>query len=484
MYNLDKINIFCFYLLKNYTIKEFSEASGSSIRQVKELMTDGKINYNRVRNADGKRDSLLIPSSEIQKNLQKTVNSISVPLQGNPFSGSMLSFAWGYAAGYHNYLSDEQAMNFYRKSSAVATAVDKIADEVHPNDFETYTEFIGSLVRNYLITRNSFLYIGGMDNQPPAQLYSIKPQNVSIYEGNNGYPQSFLINTGIGTGDYALRYTDNGARYFQNNLEEISQITGYSSNANNIHGDSPLLAICMEIAQQIKGKVFNISLLDNGGRPSLFVKFNEDIDVDEARSRMQFMREQIGGESNAGHIMGGYSQNMDVIEMGKTNKDMDFFNLDMVARNAIYLKYKIPLPLISNDASTYNNIVSSTPLLYDWAVIPTFNTIFRNLSLILLPKYGLDTNKVEITYNPEMIAALTGRRLEELRIRKELNLETRNELREYLPGREPLDENSDVVYQAANLVPAGKDIYTDDNSTTTEEESKRVRTERTLREVK
>jgi HK97 family phage portal protein len=409
-----------------------------------------------------------------------------VPLQG----GSLVEFALGYAGGVYNSLTDTQAMNFYRQSSAVATSVEKIACEVeqikpvlrlqngkfesshevldrinNPNDFETGVEFIGALSRHYLITSNALTYAGGTIARPPVELYAVKPQNTSIVEGNDGYPHAFIVSQGKGVGNYAIEFKKKlGARYYQGNMKELYQTTGFSSTTKNIQGDSPLLAICMEITQQIQGKYHNISLLKNGARLTLFIQFKDSPDDDEMKSRRQFINEQLGGVGNAGKIGMVAASDADFKEFGTTNRDMDFNILDEAARNATYLKYKIPLPLVSQDASTFNNMAASIPLLYDWAVIPNYNTIFRGLSKMLLPRYGLDPAKVQITYNPEDIPALMKRRMEELKLRADLNIETGNELREGLKNREPLD-GLDVVYQAANLVPAGMDVFTEKSIT-------------------
>ena len=50
----------------------------------------------------------------------------------------------------------------------------------------------------------------------------------------------------------------------------------------------------------------------------------------------------------------------------------------------------------------------------------------------------------------------------ELKLRKELNIESDNELRAMI-GREPY-ENGDIIYKPANLVPAGLDLFTGDNT--------------------
>ena len=50
--------------------------------------------------------------------------------------------------------------------------------------------------------------------------------------------------------------------------------------------------------------------------------------------------------------------------------------IQKLVNEAPVLKYKIPLPLVSTDASTYNNMEIAIGNLYDWSVIPTFEKIY------------------------------------------------------------------------------------------------------------
>jgi hypothetical protein len=85
----------------------------------------------------------------------------------------------------------------------------------------------------------------------------------------------------------------------------------------------------------------------------------------------------------------------------------------------------------------------------------------NGISRMMFPRYNIDPATSQLTYNPESIPALQERRLDELKKRRDVNIETVNELRQLLPNREPL-EGGDVFYQNATLVPAGSDLFTDD----------------------
>jgi hypothetical protein len=139
---------------------------------------------------------------------------------------------------------------------------------------------------------------------------------------------------------------------------------------------------------------------------------------------------------------------------------MDWSTLLGTSDRAIYFRYKIPLPMITTDASSFNNLATAVEMLYDMAVLPHTDMQFSGLSRFLLPRFGIALNEARITYNPDSIKALKARRLDELEQRAKIGIETTNELRQAIPNRDDVD-GGDVLYQNATLVPIGTDINDD-----------------------
>lgn len=402
-----------------------------------------------------------------------------IPIQ----RGSLLDMIFG-----DGRMTPQSAMQFYRSSSSVAIAVDMIADEVEhlmpviqtedgkyiqdhdllrmlksPNGFDNWAGFIGAAARNYLLTRECFFYAGGGVSRPPLEMFSVKPQTISSVENAvDKYPQSFLITEGRAHGNYVRVERAKKINYYDGGLREVFRVHGYSSRVDESRADSPLEAVALEARQQIQGRVHNLSLLENGGRLSLIVQFKDSLGEDEQIARRDSINRALTGASNAGRIAVVSASDMEIKEAGTTNKDMDYAELDAVAREALFLRYKIPLPLVSNDASTDNNMEHAVFHLYDRAVLPLADVLLDGLGRMLLPRYGLDPQRACLTYNPESIEALVARRVDMLLARQKLGVETINELRAQLPNREPL-EGGDTLYQASTLVPVGTDLFTDDN---------------------
>jgi HK97 family phage portal protein len=380
-----------------------------------------------------------------------------------------------------------QAMRFYQDTAAIATAVDMIAESFEqiqpviqlpdgsfskddpvlellksPNGFDTWHQFAGQLSRHYLLTHNSHMSALGTVTLPPIELYSLKPQNLTVMENfRDSYPDRYMVTQGIGKGTYDRNRKGVGiVRFFDGNLKELYHIMGFSSRSNNTHGDSPLNSAALEAQQLIEGNTHNLTMLKKGGRLSLIVSFKEEgrISDDQHQERKKRINEDLAGSGNAGGIAVLSGPEVNIKEAGVSNKDMDYAKLRELASLAVYSRYKIPLSLVTIKASTFNNLETGIVFLYDNAVLPLADVLFSGLSVMLLPRYGRDPAKERITYDPESITALMDRRLNQIKIRKEIAVETANELRELLPGRQPLGPEADILYQDANKIPLGTDI--------------------------
>ena len=263
-----------------------------------------------------KKTSKISKTNEIKNNALGCSSVIGgqqeIILQGNDIYNFVIGNGQGLT-GYEN-LSYDRAMKFYQQSSSVATAVDIISQEIsrikpvlrtpdgtledkspileklkNPNDWnEGWSFFFGSLAKSSLITGDAYTYASGIVKRPPLELYSLKPQNVNINSGNlDQRPEAYTIYNGDGQGSYERTLDKQGYRFYDGMLKELWQIMSYSSTSSNLRGDSPLKAICLDIYSQIKGRIHNVKLLENGARPSLLVAFKDTMTQDQHNERRQ-----------------------------------------------------------------------------------------------------------------------------------------------------------------------------------------------------
>jgi len=394
--------------------------------------------------------------------------------------GSFLIF------GHHGAATASSALNLYNDSTAVSIPINMIAEAFasiepvikkqniiipehpildllkKPSSFFTQSLFFEALAKNYLITANAYVVALGGVNRPPLELQPISPSNVSEVEGGQGLVARFIISGNSLSGSYEINKNNKSVRYFKGGLSEIKQIRGFSVKNNSLlRGQSLLISASAEVRQHILGNTHNVSMLERGGRLSVVFNLSDNLSQDDFLAAKENIKSQYGGASKAGEIGVTGGSKLDIKELGTNNKDMDFAKLQEMAKQAVALQYKVPLPLITTAASTFSNMREARLALYDDAVLPLADRIFGALTMLLMPRYGEDPTDVQITYDIDSITALSIRRNEELKLRRDLNLESLNEFRASI-GREPV-EGGDVVLAPATMVPVGTDLFTEDN---------------------
>jgi HK97 family phage portal protein len=230
----------------------------------------------------------------------------------------------------------------------------------------------------------------------------------------------------------------------------------FSTRLNSLlRGQSLLVSASKEVRQNILGAQHNVSLLEKGGNVSVVFNFKQGMSDDEFETVKQQVNMQYGGADNAGKIgvtSGG--GDLEIKNIGSANKDMDFFNLQQMAKVAIANQYGFPLIFLDNSAATFNNYEKAKEALYDDAALPFAKVIMKGLSNFLLPRFGIDPANNTIIPDLDSIPALATRRNNELKVRKEIGIESINELREFLPNRDDVTDG-DEIYIPANLIPIG-----------------------------
>ena len=383
-------------------------------------------------------------------------------------------------------VTPDQAFRFYRQSSAISTAVDLIASKIEaiepvleidgeiqdrddvteflqkPNNHRMWRQLIGETARNYLLTGNAYFIGIGSIRTRPAEVYTAHPTEAgAVSNVQDGYPESYQYAGMLAPGTYVRQPRgrgQNGVRFVDGPLRELYHLRGYSTRPNAMHGDSPIESILLEIRQHIAGRQHNEAMLRQGGRLSLLFLVKQTLPDPIFKALTERLRAQFGGPQNAGKVAAIAEKELDVKEMGVTNKDMDFVNLDEVTKAAIYGRYNIPLPLITASRQTFSNYAEAVEALYDDAVLPVLGILLEALSDFLLPRFGRDPRREKLTFNPQSILPLRRRMLQELKDAASLNILTINEQREKLPDIGDI-EGGDVLLGPATLVPiAGQGI--------------------------
>jgi HK97 family phage portal protein len=169
-------------------------------------------------------------------------------------------------------------------------------------------------------------------------------------------------------------------------------------------GQSPLVAAGLAADTHNAGMRWNYSLLKNSARPSGLIKLGEGAGGEVVARLKEWFKRAMQGERNAGEIP-VLPHGADWQAMDQTAKDMDFLNTMKEAAKLIASAYGVPLPLIDNDASTFNNIEQAKERFYTDTVLPMAREFLRQFGNWLLPLYG---EGLQFQINEDKIGALEG----------------------------------------------------------------------------
>lgn len=406
------------------------------------------------------------------------------------FGGGQQSFVGFLFQNGNSDLAFFMLLRYYETCAPFADAVDTIAQELasvpirlwdknteeyitdhpvldflrFPNAETTQTEFMFRLAAIYLITGNVFPVLTGFRDSSVQEMNMFSPHQVNLFQGGDGMIGRISLNP-INDQELFTRDEDNNRVRFFNSTEtaEILPIRRFNPrrDANHLYGLSKADALIYEIEQYVHSSQHNLSLLKNGARPSgSFTTNNEHPLSDDQFTRLdEQITKYYQGSANAGRPL--LLENATWTDHIVTNKDMDYATMRKGIMEMIYARYDIPLSLITTSSMTYDNYESGRVALYDSAVLPLAKTLFENLAILLLPRFEQkDFMRYEFRYEEADIPALELRRVQKIKLRREIGVNTVNEMRKFL-GDEQL-EGGDVLLRPSNELPVAMDLYTED----------------------
>ena len=218
---------------------------------------------------------------------------------------------------------------------------------------------------------------------------------------------------------------------------------------DGLEGRSPIEPIFTDIGQRISGGTHNLALLQNGLRPTGNLSTEQDLSDDQFERLKEQIEQQHAGPDNAGSFLiteGG----LKYTDMAKTNREMDYVKIISSSSESIALAYKVPLPLVTTTAQTFDNFATATQSFYDDAVFPTAEIVFDSIGKSLGIEEGF-----KLVFDRNEVPAIRQRRLNEAKTKHEIGAFSDNETRVDL-ATEPY-EGGDTIYKPANLIPVGSD---------------------------
>jgi len=386
------------------------------------------------------------------------------------------------------------AINKYYKSCApLADSVDTIAKDVaeidpivydtkndeyvehdvlelleNPNTSQTYEDFMIELAATYLITDNAFLESIGNVSRPPLSIQTRSPMHSTLMPDNVGDLGKIIIHTNFLHNIYRAETINRKSRYYSDGDKEMWPILGFNPDkgGDKFYGTPKIRSLYYEIEQYIAAGQHNTSLLKNGARPGGVLTAKNETPLTEAQhaAAQNQIDEFYSGAGNAGRVM--LMEWFEYKDMIVSNRDMDFKTLRDGARESIYLRYNIPLPMVFAGSMTYSNYETAQVGEYQNAVIPLLKYLLKQITLATMYRYNpKEPKRFIITIDETKIGALAPVRTKTIETLKNISVNTVNELRVSL-GYDKIPEG-DVILRPANEIPAmdgdtDTDIDTDD----------------------
>lgn len=330
----------------------------------------------------------------------------------NLIARSIASVPWILYAG-------EEEMDFH----PLLTLLNK------PNPIQGGNAFIEAMISTLLLSGNTYVEAVSPHAQAPVELYVLRPDRMRVIPGDNGFPQG-----------YEYQISGQTRRIAVNDEKGDSPILHlkFFHPLNDWYGLSPLEAALKGIDLHNIVAGHNVSLLQNGGRPSgaLMVKAASETPLTaEQRSQLREDLENVyEGTKNAGKIM-VLEGDFEWKEMGLSPKDLDFIEGKNLAAREIAQVFGVPPMLVGvpGDA-TFSNYREARLHLWEDTILPLLDMVVSHLNLWLTPQFG---ENLSLSYDTDAIPALAPKREAAWEKVNQAQFLTLNEKRQAV-GYEPL----------------------------------------------
>jgi HK97 family phage portal protein len=278
------------------------------------------------------------------------------------------------------------SLNIEVQNSKGETQEGPIADKAlalidRPNPMQGWPSFCKALfIDRALHGELSMVRFPLKSRQAPTELWHINPMHLQVEPGRRGMPSKYVHEVNGRKIEYDVdNLTGTSDLFFQKTYNPL----------NYWRGQSPLVAAGLAADTHNVGLMWNYRMLKNGARPSGILRLLSDASADTISKAREYFKRQMQGDLNAGEVP-ILPNGMEWQDVGKGPVDMDFLNTHKESAKLIARAFGVPLPLIDNDAATFNNMAEAKLRFYTDTVLPQFNEFLEQFSNWLLPAFGKD----------------------------------------------------------------------------------------------
>lgn len=324
---------------------------------------------------------------------------------------------WAKWTKPRQYIREGYQMNVlvYRSIKEIVTAAASIKVELYngetlvdnhpvldllrrPNPNASWSEWLTEMLVNRLLIGEQFC-VAAPETGTPVELWPLNPVDMLVQPGRGGIASAYIHEAGNSKKVYPVDPRTGAGPCFYSKMYNPS---------DQWRGQSPLMAATLAADTHNAGGKWNYNLLRNSAKPSGLIKFKNGYPTGDMIQRMRehFKRNMQGGD-NAGEIP-MLSDDAEWVQLSQTARDMDFSTTMASMAKQIASAYGVPLPLIDNDASTFNNLEQAKERLYTDTVIPLLEEFLSALSRWLFPMFNIEG--YELRLDLDTVPALEGLR--------------------------------------------------------------------------
>lgn len=291
--------------------------------------------------------------------------------------------------------------------------------------------FLESVFSQLLLSGNAYIEVSFNDNGVPIKLESLRSDRVKVMINDQNEQVGF---------EY---FNKKNKRFipmdWQTGRSNVLHLKTFNP-LNDWYGMSPLEAAARSIDQHNAVGEHNLSILQNGGRPSgaLLIKpqfGGVSLTPEQKDTLRNSVMSMYEGTSNAGRVM-VLEGDCEWKEMGLSPKDLDFHLGKNMSAREIAQAFGVPPILIGlTEDATFSNYKEARINFWEDTLLPILNHFVSELNNWLVPLFDDD---LRIDYDKDNIPALAARRDYIWSKMKEASFLSINEKREAL-GYSPVD---------------------------------------------
>lgn len=272
-----------------------------------------------------------------------------------------------------------------------------------PSPRHAESAFMEAIVSYLLLSGNAYIEaVFDLDGYP-CELYPLRPDRMKVVPGNEGIPKYYEYS--VGSKKQYLPVEKDSGRSSVLHLKLFHPV-------NDWYGMSPIEAASWAIDQHNAVGKHNLSLLQNGGRPSgaFMVKpgpYGQPLTEEQRNTLKHDLKTLYEGEKNAGKLM-ILEGDCEWKEMGLSPKDLDFVEGKNISAREISQAFGVPPMLvgISGDA-TFANYKEARFHLWEDTILPLLDFLIAEFNLWLVPYFG---ENLKLSYDIDAIPALAPKR--------------------------------------------------------------------------